>query len=45
MPVRSRSNQNLLGAIALDKYRTLGRIIRLETNRAILFEGNAYEPN
>ena len=35
LPIRARSNQNLLGAIALDQDRTLGRIIRLETKRSI----------
>ena len=45
LPIKARSNQNLLGAIALDKDRTLRRIIRLETKRAILFEGFANAPN
>jgi Ni,Fe-hydrogenase I small subunit len=33
------------GAIALDKYRTLGRTIRIEIKRAILFEGFANVAN
>ncbi|MEG4233969.1 hypothetical protein QUA40_17945 [Microcoleus sp. Pol11C3] len=35
LPIRARSNQNLLGAIALDKDRTLRITIRIEIKRAI----------
>ncbi|MEG4211252.1 hypothetical protein [Microcoleus sp. S13_B4] len=45
LPIRARSNQNLLGAIALSKDRTLGITIRIETrkcDRTLMEERSIY---